>query len=454
MCVAQSSLSSPHWNRYDVYKQSHKNHTAIFPGTRIFIRSFDGTFVEPSLRTVSSTQSKRSFLQRWTVSAGYRRREKHSSYIICSGEEILLRSHQGRYLCANENGKSVSTTGESKPRRQDRLWWRVIRHNEDQGRSSNDFLRSYETKLSPIRSGDLVRLVSSCSKHTLCVRDGEVSISNSSNVSIRAQHLFTIVIESMDLYPRPIRMLSTTLQLESRKIKEKKKRAKQILTTSRCLSSNSFSKCWVMIHIFSDGIVSMFSPRTGSKIRFRLDPRILSTEGGCLHVVSAMSLATWRLGLRGGVLLATEGLSKKNKMKDEQREFKMNLTIGSEKFVVSAKLCEDTGEIRLSCCCEGDKWCSNFFVDMDMTEDDDVMTLIRAFVKCKLESRSAEMRVRHARMERRNEILKRCSNDTDEGLVDFVLDQYDRSIDAAVRWIESGRAEKVYRAHIHVMKFN
>ena len=135
---------STNYHRYDLYKQSSTYQNATFPGTRIFLRAFDGTFVQPCLRKVISRQDKRSFLQRWTVSAGYRRREKHSTYIICSGEEIMLRSHQGRYLSSNGDGCPTSTSGVRTGMKPDtRLWWRIVRHNENKCRSSTDFVRSF-----------------------------------------------------------------------------------------------------------------------------------------------------------------------------------------------------------------------------------------------------------------------------------------------------------------------
>jgi len=431
------------------------------------LRAFDGTYVQPSLRKVISRHEKRSFLQRWTVSAGYRRREKHSTYIICSGEEILLRSHQGRYLSSNDAGCPVSTTGIGR-KPDHRLWWRVVRHNEDKSRSSTDFVRSFQTRLSPIRSGDLVRLVSLSSGHTLCSSNNEICIAKSKNESIRAQHLFTIVIESMDLYPRPVRMLAPTLRLTGTLLsEEKERRVKQVLMTSRCLSS----KVWVMISVLSDGLVTVFSPSSGCQVRFRLDPSILGKECTCSTIVSEMCLATPDLGLAGGVTFTdlralSYSLSAEKKKIQEEETICVNSYCSPEtrerggggeeeetnidKIKVRMMISSNIGGM-LDLRCDEWNWNSTLFVDID-SMGDSRRKVVEAFVRHVNKTRLLKHRARQAQDLKKREILKQCTELKNSDIAEFALNRRHGSIEAAVKWIKSGRAEKVYLAHMRTLE--
>eukprot|EP00939_MAST-03C_sp_MAST-3C-sp1_P004947 g4947.t1 len=290
---------------YDLRKQRSAFPDALYPGVHLFLRTFDGRYVEASMRSVVAMQARRSYAQRWTISSGFRRREKHSSYIVCSGEKVLMKSYQQSYLRCNEREKPVSAEGiPERPTR--KYWWTIERYDDDPSRSSSDYRKHFTTHITPVRSGDLVRLVSETGLILTASKDGRDRLRAVKQPScvIYAQQLFTVIVESHDLYPRPLRNLKSTLTTPAMRDRKKEPVVKRIKSTACRIGRD-----WVVMSIFSNGMVTLFDPSRGEQVRFSCSAESLRGEYMCDGIVRSIAWVSPQIGARGGWTVGADYVS-------------------------------------------------------------------------------------------------------------------------------------------------
>ena len=196
--------------------------------------------------------------------------------------------------------------------------------------------------------------------------------------------------------------------------------------------------------------MTVFSPSTGCRVRFRLDPAILGKECTCSSIVSSMCLATPDLGLKGGIkFIHPDIVCFSSSVSPETRKEIMNLELSSENVVtVEIEICMLSGKLELRC--EQWDWSSRLYVGIDSI---DWTLAVKEFVRNIHQSRLLEHRAHLAEDSKRRDVLKRCLK-LNPKIAEFALKRRQGSVDDAVRWIESGRAEKVYLAYLRTKEMH
>eukprot|EP00941_MAST-03F_sp_MAST-3F-sp1_P001904 g1904.t1 len=93
---------------FQTYKQRKKFKNCLHIGTRVFLRAYDGTYVEPEMLSIENPgtrrlitrkpKEKRTYFCRFSIGTGYRR-FRHSSYMIVNGDPVSFKScHRGSYI--------------------------------------------------------------------------------------------------------------------------------------------------------------------------------------------------------------------------------------------------------------------------------------------------------------------------------------------------------------------
>lgn len=428
---------------YDVHTQHQTHPRALFPESRLFLRAYHGKFLHASMRRVRAQYNRRSFVQRWTASAGYRRREKHSSYIICSGESILLRSYQGSYLSDRGTNCKVALEG-IKRRPQRNQWWTIIKHNEDGTRSSMDYVRSHTTHLTPIVSGDLVRLISLDGRSLCATEDGDVTVSACSRRVIHAQQLFTVSIESCDVHDRSVRAISPTLRVTKglSATREILDTAKQILMTSIRIEG-----CWTYVTIFSDAVVTLFAPDAGRQLSFRANTGVLSAEHGCRAIMTSLSLATPSKGFEGGLQVSRSDIVDDIQTPSIERclhvTFDPSITVrvrGSERsgvVTIEVRSTETSEETIV-------RSCVIFGIDAvrTMLSNGRLDERILDHVRVRYDTYVRAQRVEHELAKQIHDVRDACEG-VSHALASFSVQRM-RTVERAVDWIRSGKAQSVF----------